>query len=82
MKLELVYNFNYLGLIINFNGSFKLAITELKNKASRAMYELIGKCRKLGLSIDLQLELFDRMIVRHLSMVYFIPCSVPVILQA
>ncbi len=27
------------------------------------MYALIGKCRKLGFPIDLQLELFDRMIV-------------------
>ncbi len=27
------------------------------------MYALIGKCRKLGLPIDLQLELSDRMIV-------------------
>ncbi len=43
VELELVHNFKYLGLIINFNGSFKLAITELKNQASRAMYALIGK---------------------------------------
>ncbi len=63
MELELVHNVKYLGLIINFNGSFKLAITERKKQASRAMYALIGKCRKLGLRIDLQLELFDRMIV-------------------
>ncbi len=27
------------------------------------MYALIGKCRKLGLLIGLQIELFDRMIV-------------------
>ncbi len=63
VELELLHNFKYLGLIINFNGSFKLVITELKIQASRAMYALIGKCRKLGLPIDLQLELFDRMIV-------------------
>ncbi len=30
VELELVHNFKYLGLIINFNGSLKLAITELK----------------------------------------------------
>ncbi len=63
VELELVHNFKYLGLIININGSFKLAITELKNQTSMAMYALIGKCRKLCLPIDLQLELFDRMIV-------------------
>ncbi len=63
VELDIVHNFKYIGLIINFNGSFKLAITELKHQASRAMYARIGKCRKLGLPIDLQLELFDRMIV-------------------
>ena len=63
IELVQVDTFRYLGLIINFNGSFKQAITELKNQASRAMYALIGKCRKLGLPIDLQLELFDRLIV-------------------
>ncbi len=62
MELELVEQFKYLGLIINFNGSFKWAITGIK-KASRAMYVLIGKWRKLGLLIHLQIELFDRMIV-------------------
>ncbi len=63
MELELVHNCKYLWLIINCNGSFKLAITELKYKAFRAMYALIGKCRTLGLPIDLQLELFDNIIV-------------------
>ncbi len=63
VELELVHNCKNLGLIINFNGSFKLAITELKYQASRVMYALIGKCRKLSLPIDLQHELFDRMIV-------------------
>ncbi len=61
VELELVHNCKYLGLIITFNGSFKLAITELKK--TRTMYALIGKCRNLGLPIDLQLELFDRNIV-------------------
>ncbi len=63
MELELVHNVKYLGLIINCNGYFKLAITELKNQASSVIFALIGKCRNLGLHIDLQLELFDRMIV-------------------
>ncbi len=31
-----------------------------------AMYTLIHKCRKLGITIDLQLELFDRMIVQNM----------------
>ncbi len=63
VELELVEHFKYLGLIVNFNGSFKLAITGLNKQTSRVMYALIGKCRKLGLPIDLQIELFDRILV-------------------
>ncbi len=66
VELELVHNYKYLGLIINFNGSFKLAITELKTQASRDMYALIGRCWKLGHPINLQLEVFDRMIVSNM----------------
>ncbi len=55
MEFELVDNFKYQGLIINFNGFFKQAITELKCQASRAMYALIDKCRKLGRPFDLQI---------------------------
>ncbi len=54
VELELMKHFKYVGLIINSNCSFKLAITELKKQASRAVYAFIGKCRKLG--IDLQHE--------------------------
>lgn len=32
-------------------------------QAQRAMYSLIGKARRLGLPIDIQLELFDSMVV-------------------
>ncbi len=49
--------------IINFNGSFKLEIIERNKLASKAMYGLICKCRKLGIPTDLQIELFHRMIV-------------------
>ena len=37
-ELEIVHNFKYLGIILNYNGSIKLANEELENQASRAMY--------------------------------------------
>lgn len=61
--LEIVEDFKYLGLKINYNGNFKKALIELKNQASRAMYSLISKCRRLKLPIDIQLELFDRTVL-------------------
>ena len=62
-ELEIVDNYKYLGLTLAHNGSFKLAITSLCTQASRAMYSLIGKSRRLDLPIDLQLELFDNLVL-------------------
>ncbi len=58
MELELVDNFKNVELIINCNGSFKLAITELKEQFSSAMYAVIGKCSELlhKLSYKVKLE--------------------------
>ncbi len=61
MELELVQHFKYQRLIINVNCSFNLAITGLTKQAFRAIYTLIGKCTKLGLLIDLQIQLFGWM---------------------
>ncbi len=36
---------------MDYNGSFKSAFTELRHKASRAMYSLTGKCSQLDFSI-------------------------------
>ena len=62
-ELEIVHNFKYLGIIFNFNGAFKIGITELKKQASRAMFALISKCRKFDLPIDIRLELFDSLVM-------------------
>ncbi len=61
--LEIVDSYKYLGLTLNNNGSFKTAISNLKSQASRAMYSLLAKCRKLQLPLDLQLHLFDCTVV-------------------
>ncbi len=60
--LEVVFNYNYLGVTFNYNGKFRVAQKNLYDKASRAMFGLIAKCRKLYLPIDLRLELFDSVI--------------------
>ena len=61
--LEIVHSLKYLGLHLNYNGSYKLAALELVKQGSRAMYALLAKCRKLDLPVDLQLELFDALVV-------------------
>jgi sorting nexin-29 len=60
--LEQVFDYKYLGVTMNYNGSFKKAIKSLCDQATRAMYALLSKCRKFGLPIDLQIELFDSLV--------------------
>ena len=52
-------NYKYLGITFNYNGSFNLNTDNLKAQATRALFSLISKARRLRLPIDIQLELFD-----------------------
>ena len=61
--IETVDSYKYLGVILNYNGSFRLALDNLRSQASRAMFSLISKTRRLGLSIETQLDLFDKTIL-------------------
>ena len=61
-SLEVVFEFQYLGVCFNYN-KFNVAQKSLYDKASRAMFGLLKKCRKLMLPLDIQTELFDRLIV-------------------
>ena len=65
--IEITQDFKYLGLKCNYNGSFKPGVEELIKQGSRAMYALISKCRKFKLPVDLQLELFDSLVVPILT---------------
>ena len=49
----------YLGICFNWNGCFVKAKTWLHDKASKAVYSLIQKGRRLNLPTDVMLKLFD-----------------------
>ena len=57
IDLEQVDDYIYLGICFNWNGS--LAKKLLHDKASKAMYSLIQKGRRLNLPTDIMLKLFD-----------------------
>jgi hypothetical protein len=61
-NLEVVFSFTYLGIDFNYNGRMRVAQTVLCNKASRAMFGLISKSRKLYLPIDIQIHLFNSLV--------------------
>lgn len=51
-KHELIDKFKYLGLVINFNDPFKLAITDTELKTRSLEPNMLnGKCRKLCLPV-------------------------------
>jgi hypothetical protein len=62
-SLNIVTNFQYLGIIFSCKGSFNDAKAHLVQQARKAMFIVLRKARKLNLSIDMQLEIFDTMVV-------------------
>ena len=60
--VEIVHEFQYLGIKLNYNNKFTVAQKNFYDRASKVMFSLLRKSRKLLLPIDLQLDLFDKMI--------------------
>ena len=46
-KIEVVFECNYLGIILNYNGNFTKAIKSLYDNGSKAMFSLLRKARSL-----------------------------------
>lgn len=66
-SVEVCREYTYLGVVFNFNGKFTKAKTYNCNQASRAMYALINKSNKMSLPIDIQLQLFDALVLPVLT---------------
>ena len=62
LDLDVVDDFSYLGVKFNYNGKFNKTKKYLCDQARKAMFSVFKKARKLCLSLDLQLHLFDSMI--------------------
>ncbi len=52
-----------MGVTLRYNGGFEVCQENLCQQGRRTMYSLIAKCRKFNLPVDLQLELFDAMVL-------------------
>ena len=61
-EIEIVNEFNYLGILLNRTGNFNKAITKQAEKAKQAMYEVLKRGHTHTLSVECQLELFDKMV--------------------
>ena len=74
-EIEVVFDFKYLGLLFNYNNRFSVAQKDLYDRASRAMFSLLRRCRKSCLPLDLQFDLFDKVVLPILSYGCEVWCS-------
>ena len=58
-ELEIVDNFNYLGAVFNYTGTFVHNQEQLVGKALKALNVLLINCRKIKIKPKLQCQLFD-----------------------
>ena len=62
MKLDVVNDYNYLGVTFNFNAKFNVAKQSLYQKGCRAMFALLKRMKSLSLPPDIALKLFDTLV--------------------
>ena len=62
-ELEIVNSFKYLGVFFNTNGKFIQCKKTLKEQATKALFSLLNKCRRLDLTLDIKLELLDHTVL-------------------
>lgn len=61
-QLEIVNNFKYLGATICKSNAFNLNVKELFDKATEAMYRVIGKRKIHNQAYDCKIDTFDKII--------------------
>ena len=61
-QLDIVDKFNYLGITFTKSGSFLNAKKDRVSKGTQAMYSVLKKGRLNNLSIECQLDLFDKIV--------------------
>ena len=62
-NIEIVKEFKYLGVTFTHNGNFNKNLIDLKEQGNRAMFSIIKKARKGKLPIDIQFDLFDKLVI-------------------
>ena len=59
-EIEIVINYKYLGILLSRRGAFNKTKQYLAEQANKALFSLLRKTRNLDLTIDLQIELFNK----------------------
>ena len=62
-EIDVDESFVYLVTMFSYNGRFIKNNQRLYNQARKAMFAVLSKFRKLHLPVDIQLQLFDSMVI-------------------
>ena len=62
-EIDIVKDYKYLGVFFARSGSFLTTRKYLRDQGTKAMYSLLKKCRRHNLSIECQLDMFDKAIL-------------------
>jgi hypothetical protein len=71
MEIGIVSEFNYLGVLLSKSGNFSMAKKTQVEKATKAMIEVLKRGKIHNLSIQCQLDLFDKLIKHRLHNICF-----------
>ena len=61
-ELEVVNEYKYLGIFLSRTGSYIKTKKHIADQANKALYSLLRKARTLNLPIDLQIDMFNKVI--------------------
>ena len=61
-ETEIVPNYKYLGIMFSRTGSFLAAKKNIARQANRAVFCLLKKAKALLLPIDIQIEMFNKLL--------------------
>ena len=63
LEVEVVSDYVYLGITMNYNNSLNKAIEKQLTLANKALFSMLSKINKLNLPLDIQLHLFDNLVL-------------------
>jgi hypothetical protein len=62
-NIEIIDSYCYLGMLLNYNGNFCTARKKITEQAHKALFAVYRKIRNISIPVDLQLKLFDSLVI-------------------
>lgn len=61
-SLEIVKQYNYLGITFDYSGNFTNCIKRIEEQASKSMFAVLKQSRSIGLTMDIQKDIFNKIV--------------------